>query len=111
MLSSRMEMMRREARAAPSLQEREASGAGSSPEHCATASLTKVLQLAGLWLGVLGRESAALPGLVPAGEPGSGSAGLERSFSNGELLGAGRVGDWSEVLGLVQPRSVAQGHT
>lgn len=55
--------------------------------------------------------SFALPGLVPAGEPGSGSAGLERSFSNGELLGAGRTGDWSEVLGLVQPRSAAQGHT
>lgn len=57
---------------------------------------------------------------VPAGEPGStgccprawaagGSAGLERSFSDRELLSAGSAGDCSERLGLVQPRSAAQG--
>lgn len=67
-----------------------------------------------------GTHALAPPGLVPAGEPSSigcgsptgaagGSVGLAGSFSEGGLRSGGRTGDWTGRLGLVQPRSAAQG--
>lgn len=113
--------------------ERGASGAAPDPhkpppppcpgssEPCTGEGRAKVRRLHRLRPAApVGQMCLALPGLVPAGEPSSvgrssragaagGSAGLARSFSDGELLSNGRTGDCTERLGLVQPRSAAQG--